>query len=118
MKLNRIAWLLTGIVTVWFAAVLLTGIVQAQQCDHRSDSFERFENIRLLPPAKITYFDGKIVEYVVQNVRETKAGKFEITADTTKENIKKGDLVWFVYCVKDNHLYVVSHVRPEQIKKQ
>src|SRR5687767_14562367 len=102
---------------VFFLTIGLVATYAQVSCDHLSDSFERFANIRLLPPAKITYYDGRTVEYVMQNARETRIDKFEITPDTVIQVApKKGDLVWMIFCIKDDHLYTIIPLTPAQSK--
>jgi hypothetical protein len=103
-----------GILTI---LLFFSVFVNAQDCDHISDGFQRFDNIRIAPPAKVTFIDGKTLDYVSQNHRETRAGTFEISKDTAVDKgIKKGDLVWIIYCIADNHVYAVHQLTPEQRK--
>jgi hypothetical protein len=105
---------LLSILTILLFSVLVNN---AQNCDHISDGFTRFENIRVAPPAKVTFIDNKTLDYVSQNHRETRAGTFEISTETVVDkNIKKGDLVWVIYCIADNHVYSVHRLTPEQRK--
>jgi hypothetical protein len=92
------------------------------KCDHTSGRKERFDNMRVLPPISITFYDGRRVEYIFEDKHVIVAGSLEIDADTVKpadfsKTYKKGKW-WAMYCLKDFHLYVIAEVLPGQIKNK
>lgn len=104
--------------------LLLPLTLYSQECDHTSDSFARFENIRHYPPAKI-----------IKIYPETK--QLEISVSSTKDKLVRiiTDLVydsntifkdgvesdpkgywWIQYCAKCRHVLAIYKVRSDQIK--
>lgn len=100
---------------IWLATVLLVGRAQAQDHSHVDNSLERFEMIRILPPAKITYLEpnelGLKLEYYISTRHTVKHGSFQVTKDTKIENdlqksYKKSEW-WIIHCIC-GHVYSVS----------
>lgn len=109
------------VLAIWLISVLLIGPVQGRDCDHTSDSFERFENMRLLPPVKILDANPvtRVIKYKVETKMEVRYGEFVLDADTKFEGHIWSDykgLWWVLYCRRDNHVYTLVKVNPEQIK--
>jgi hypothetical protein len=90
-------------------------------CDHESNSAERFEAVRLLPPLKIRNFDLRNIEYTF----EDKAGLHVGTITANKNTVLppniwkeyKSKFWWVLYCSKDGHAYTIVEVTPEQMKE-
>lgn len=87
-------------------------------CDHDTSRIERFELIRLTAPARVTFFDNKVLESVQRDDKQIKAQTFFVD-DTTK--LPKDFLkvykkhFWFIlYCEKDSHVYVISELSEQQ----
>lgn len=84
----------------------------AQRCPHPSN-IELTDHVRVLPPIelKITHYDGKLLEYVVQDERETRVGSLSINskslieADFSREYKKKK--WWIVYCQLHRTVYSI-----------
>lgn len=93
------------------------------QHSHINDSFERFETMRLLPPAKLLDVNPitKIVKYKISDKNEVRFGELVIDKDTQINSAIYGDYAkgdwWLLYCSKDSHLYGIWKVQPEQIKR-
>lgn len=89
-------------------------------CDHTSDSWERFENLRIPAPVEFKHFEDNRLEYVHESRYYTKLGSFDINSKTHlpkdfKDNFKKGR--YFVaYCVKDQYVYFVQPVNESKKK--
>lgn len=90
------------------------------ECDHMSTTHERFAQMRLLPPAKITSFTGKEVDYVYDDRFGNYVGKLTVNAETVyaKDLWKnyKGKWYWLLYCLKCGHLYNIVELSPTQLK--
>lgn len=88
--------------------------------DHITSSMERFERMRILPPAKVTYYDGSKVEFSISTNNLVLIKSFEVSSDTIISNVFKKfwkeKLWWVIYCVDDNHLYTISEVDKNQLK--
>ena len=97
------------IVGIWLVVMAMCTDAFGQHSHHDS-SFDRFERIRILPPADIKFFDGKRIEYLITTGKQIRAGHFDIQPDTEypKDLIKahKGKY-WFMYCETDLYLYGV-----------
>ncbi len=93
---------------------------QNEKCDHTTTAKERFEAIRILPPVKIIYFDGRQLEYSHEDSRGIHLGSFKVDPDSSlpSEFGKKyrSEFWWILYCSKDGHLYAVQPVG--QIQKK
>lgn len=89
-------------------------------CDHTSNSSERFDQIRLLPPLKIKNFDPHSIEYLFEDRIGIHVGR--LTADDTSvmpANVwkeYKDRWYWVLYCVNDGHIYTMVEVSPGQLK--
>lgn len=131
-KERLIAFCLVPIVILafWIVATVLLGAINAmpqelpppkKECDHTSDSFERFAMIRFLPPATITSYNAAEAKiyYKVDTAKEIRLGSFDIEKDTVfDQNLADGKTyVFLIYCARDLHLYGVSKVNKDQIKK-
>lgn len=107
-----------------FVIIIAGGAYSAfcQDCDHVSNAEERFENIRVKPLAKITFYDGVSVEFVTSDKFGVHLNRFDLAKETRlpknfNKSYKKG-LYWVVYCAKDKFIYSISLALPEQYKKQ
>ncbi len=108
----------------WLLCIFLFAIPafgQEKKCDHHSDSFERFSNIRLLPPATVLYLEpietGYKLEIKMSDKHEVRYETFTLTKETPGvKSIKKGDVIWILLCNLDQFVYVVQKVTPGQIK--
>lgn len=87
---------------------------------HENDSFERFEKLRLLPPAQITYIEptekGRKIEYIIRTRLEVRNGSFTIEKGTKVEEaaVKKGRMIWILYCSEDGYLVSLVGLTNEQ----
>jgi hypothetical protein len=90
-------------------------------CDHTSNSAERFEAVRLLPPLKIRNFDLRNIEYTF----EDKAGLHVGTVTANKDTVLPANIWkeykskhwWVLYCSKDGHAYTIVEVTSEQMQE-
>lgn len=110
----------------WLLCIFLFAIPAfGQMHSHVNDSWERFDAMRILPPADLLNLekieDGYKLEYKVSTKLEVRYGTLTLTKDTqiapevlTKP---KGKLIWILLCSLDQHVYAVTTVRPEQLKK-
>lgn len=90
------------------------------ECDHRTNSKERFDNIRITQPAKVTYYDGRTIAFVTSDSKSVYLYTWDVPGKDVnlsadfKRNWKKGE--WFIiYCVKENHIYAAGRVDPRQV---
>jgi hypothetical protein len=90
-------------------------------CDHTSNSADRFKAIALLPPLKIRNFDLRNIEYTFEDKAGLHVGS--VTADeqtVMPANIwkeYKSKFWWVLYCEKDGHAYTIVEVTPEQMQE-
>lgn len=116
--------------TLILVVVLMAPALASGQDDHRTDSLQRFELMRITPPVKIVYWDGKRIEAVYIGQKETKAFSFDADEnsrlDIAKDFKAKGSTQTFliIYCSKNHakdeqvfYPYVVSRILPSQIIK-
>jgi hypothetical protein len=90
------------------------------ECDHVSDRATRFEQVRLLPPAKIKSFDPRSIEYL----HEDKFGIYVGRLNMDEETVMPKDLwkeykqkhYWILYCLRCSHVYTIVSVSGEQIR--
>lgn len=100
--------------------------VIGQAHSHVDDSFERFEVIRLLPPAEILYLErveaGWKLEYKLSSKLQIRYGAVTLTKETQIDQEvltkPKGKLVWLLICSLDDHVYAVVPVLPSQIRRK
>lgn len=89
-------------------------------CDHTSDSAERFEAVRLLPPAKIRNFDLANIEYLHEDKHGIHVGKLTADAETVMPadiwKAYKEKYWWLLYCLKCGHIYTIVEVAPGQMR--
>jgi hypothetical protein len=90
--------------------------IHAQTCDHTSNSKERFDAIRLLPPSKI-FWDGKTVTARY----EDKQGIYieQLTTDNQTvlpKTFNKNRYYWVLFSLCDKRAETVIEVLPEQFK--
>lgn len=108
------------ILTICILLLVASVGIMAQACDHTSNSAERFENMRILPPVQIISFERKTVVYTFSDKYTVYTGAFDVTDDTELDpafaaEYKKG-FWWILYCVKDRHLYVVRRMDPKRMQ--
>jgi hypothetical protein len=90
------------------------------ECDHTSNSAERFEHVRLLPPLKIKNFDPRRIEYLFEDKVGIHVGS--LTADTATVMPKdiwkeyKSRWYWILYCDRDGYAYTIVEVAPGQMQ--
>lgn len=92
----------------------------AQDCDHTSNSSERFAQIRLLPPVRIRNYDPRNLEIT----HEDKSGVHAVTLNFDGTTVLSGDVGktyakkfwWILYCIKCHHVYTIVDVLPSQFK--
>lgn len=111
LRFLSIIWL--TLLFAWFAAT-----IDAQDCDHPSN-IDRFSHVRVLPPTelKITFFDGKRLDYVLQDNRQTIVGSFEVNEKSIVDkdfarDYRKGKW-WVIYCDKDLMVYRIDRYEPK-----
>lgn len=56
-----------------------------EECDHVSDSKERFDNVRLLPPIKVRHWNGKQIEFTYEDKKGIYVGSAEVDASSAVE---------------------------------
>lgn len=105
----------------WLLCIFLFAIPVLGQHSHSNDSFERFDNIRLLPPATVLYLEpietGYKLEVKMADKHEVRYETFTLTKETAGvKAIKKGDVVWLLICGLDRYVYTTVKVTPGQIK--
>lgn len=87
--------------------------------DHITNRLSRWRLIRILP-AKITYVErnekGTRIEYETHDQFEIENGYFQATAETLGDAPKKGEWMWFSFCVDDRYLYGIYKPTAEQLK--
>jgi hypothetical protein len=93
-------------------------LLKKPKCDHVTDSRERFDAMRILPPARIKNFDPKNVEVVITGSKGISVETLNMDADTVIDvDVQKDWMtadVWIVYCSIDKHIYVISKLLPKQ----
>lgn len=102
--------------TIVALALLLAYVAAAQEhkyCEH-AGVIERFEYIRIAPPADVVYFDGKMLEYVAQDRAGLKRLTFEATPLTRLpegfgKDYKRRTYA-LVFCEEHKFLYEVLDV--------
>lgn len=101
--------------------VAVAATAYGQDCDHKSNSAERFSHVRLLPPVRIRNFDLANIEYTHEDVKGIHIGS--LTADDDTEmpgNIWKefkSRIYWILFCSRCKHIYTMVEVLPQQIIK-
>lgn len=103
--------------------ILLVGGLTAfsqTKCDHISDSRQRFEQMRIMPPVKILDWDGKRISYSFIDREGIAFGSFDVDADTTLDADfikawRKGEW-WIVYCNADRHVYFIQRFNKQEGK--
>jgi hypothetical protein len=105
------------ILSIIFLALAFCTFAKAQACNHASD-IERWEQIKITYPGKITSFDGKTVNLVMEDGKEVRATSIEIDASTKlppnfKDEWKQG--LWVVlFCgTHPKHIYQIFQYKPK-----
>lgn len=118
MKILSRAWLSVKILSV---ILFLAWGVFAQDCEHRGN-VDRIEHVRVLPPdeTKITVYDGKKLEYVIQDRWITKIGALEINNRTLLptgfEKSYRDKRYWIIFCVQHFVVYRIDVYDPKRPK--
>jgi hypothetical protein len=96
--------------------------INAQTCDHISNSKQRFEAIRLLPPVSIRNADPAKIEYTFEDKHTIQAGTLQMDNSTVRPpdfmktySKKKW---WVLYSICDSHVYTIVEVTPLQFIKK
>lgn len=105
--------------------ILLLSVISAyaQDCEHRTD-VEAIEWVRILPPVetKLTTYDGKRIEYVIQDRFVTKIGSLEVTKQTLlppdfAKNWRTKKL-WIIFCGLHFVAYRIDYYDPQKPTKK
>jgi hypothetical protein len=110
----------TAILAVLF--LLAAAGAAGQDCEHRSN-IEFFQHIKVFPPheLKITSFDGKRIEYVLQDNRQTVLGSLSVSPNALmygqfEKDYRKGEW-WVIYCDLHKSLLRVDVYDPPPPRK-
>jgi len=109
----------------WLILIFLFAIPAFGQAvpvhSHTDDSFQRFAEIRLLPPSTVLYLEpvetGYKLEVKMSDKHEVRYATFTLSKETPGiKAIKKGDVIWLLICQLDQFVYTTVKVGPNQIK--
>lgn len=91
--------------------------MQKPQCDHRSNSIERFKDIRLLPALQIYNYDPTNLEVVYGDKNGLEYKKLTIRLDSSvPKSVEKKKFYWILYSECDMSVEAIVPVLPGQMK--
>lgn len=116
--MKKLRLILTIIECVFLLLLSAWQIAAQDKCDHVSDSIKRFENIRILPPARIVDYTGRQIEVVLKDARSIEVKTMFIDGDTAlpkdfAKTYKKGEW-WICFCIVEKKVYFIERVEKSQ----
>lgn len=104
--------------SVFFICPSIFGQTQIpDKCDHRNNSIERFEDIRLLPALKISNYDPLHVEVVYGDKNGLAYKSLKMRPDSSvPKSVDKNKWYWILYSQCDDTIEDIVPVLPGQLK--